>query len=78
DQSDLTVAQPLIDAVIAKFGRLDILVNNAAIAIQGHKVDDPALDGEHYNRQWQVNVLGTIAITRAAAVKLTDDGRIIF
>jgi NAD(P)-dependent dehydrogenase (short-subunit alcohol dehydrogenase family) len=78
DQADLSTAKPLIDAVIAEFGKLDILVNNAGIAIQGHMVDDPALDGEKYNRQWQVNVLGTIANTRAAAPKLSDGGRIIF
>ncbi|MGQ4272938.1 SDR family NAD(P)-dependent oxidoreductase [Terrihabitans sp. B22-R8] len=78
DQSDLSSAQQLIDAVIAEFGKLDILVNNAGIAIQGHRVDDPTLDGDRYNRQWQVNVLGTIANTRAAAPKLTDGGRIVF
>lgn len=78
DQADLSTAKPLIDAVIAEFGKLDILVNNAGIAIQGHLVDDPELDGEKYNRQWQINVLGTIANTRAAASKLTDGGRIIF
>ncbi len=78
DQFDLSSARPLIDQVIAEFGRLDILVNNAGIAIQGHKVDDPELDWDKYNRQWQVNVMGTIANTRAAASKISDGGRIIF
>jgi NAD(P)-dependent dehydrogenase (short-subunit alcohol dehydrogenase family) len=78
DQADLSSAKPLIDSVIAEFGRLDILVNNAGIAIQGQLVDDPELDGDKYNRQWQVNVMGTIANTRAAAPRLTDGGRIIF
>lgn len=78
DQADLLSAKPLIDAVIAEFGKLDILVNNAAIAVQGQLVDDPALDGDSYNRQWQVNVMGTIANTRAAAARLSDGGRIIF
>ncbi len=78
DQADLSTAKPLIDAVIAEFGKLDILVNNAGIAIQGQFVDDPTLDGDAYNRQWQVNVLGTIANTRAAAPRLSDGGRIIF
>ncbi len=78
DQADLTSAKPLIDKVIAEFGKLDILVNNAGIAIQGQLVDDPNLDEEKYNRQWQVNVMGSIANTRAAAPRLTDGGRIIF
>ncbi|MGJ7610276.1 MULTISPECIES: SDR family NAD(P)-dependent oxidoreductase [unclassified Variovorax] len=78
DQADLSSAKPLVEAVWAEFGKLDILVNNAGIAIQGQLVDDPELDGEKYNRQWQVNVMGTIANTRAAAPRLTDGGRIIF
>ncbi len=78
DQADLASAKPLIDAILAEFGKLDILVNNAGIAIQGQRVDDPELDDEKYNRQWQVNVMGTIANTRAAAPRLTDGGRIIF
>lgn len=78
DQADLSSARPLIDAVIAEFGKLDILVNNAGIAIQGQLVDDPGLDGEKYDRQWQVNVMGSIANTRAAASRLSDGGRIIF
>lgn len=77
-QAALSSAKPLIDSVVAEFGKLDILINNAAIAIQGHLVDDPALDAGNYNRQWQVNVMGTIANTRAAAPRLSDGGRIIF
>jgi NAD(P)-dependent dehydrogenase (short-subunit alcohol dehydrogenase family) len=78
DQSDLSSAKRLIDSVIAEFGQLDILVNNAGIAIQGQLVDDPELDGDKYNRQWQVNVMGTIANTSAAAPRLSDGGRIVF
>lgn len=78
DQADPASARPLIDGVIQAFGRLDVLVNNAGIAVQGQLVDDPNLDEDAYNRQWQVNVLGSIANTRAAASRMTDGGRIIF
>jgi 3-oxoacyl-[acyl-carrier protein] reductase len=78
DQGDLSSAGSLVDAVVAAFGRLDILVNNAAIAVQGKLVDDPDLDADGLDRQWQVNVLGAVATTRAAAPKLSDGGRIIF
>ena len=64
--------------VTAHFGRLDILINNAAIAVQGKTVDDPGLDTFNLDRQWQINVMGTVAMTRAAAPVLTDGGRIIF
>jgi NAD(P)-dependent dehydrogenase (short-subunit alcohol dehydrogenase family) len=78
DQGDLAAAKPLVDEVLAQFGRLDILVNNAAIAVQGQLVDDPAPDTVNLDRQWHVNVLGAVATTRAAAQVLTDGGRIIF
>lgn len=78
DQADMAAAGPLVERVIAHFGRLDILVNNAAIAVQGKTVDDPALDTANLDRQWQVNVMGTVAVTRAAAPVLADGGRIIF
>jgi NAD(P)-dependent dehydrogenase (short-subunit alcohol dehydrogenase family) len=78
DQADTAAARPLVETVTAHFGRLDILINNAAIAVQGKTVDDPGLDTVKLDRQWQINVLGTVAVTRAAAPVLTDGGRIIF
>ncbi|MFZ1426681.1 MAG: SDR family oxidoreductase [Geminicoccaceae bacterium] len=78
DQADTAAARPLVDKVVAHFGRLDILVNNAAIAVQGRTVDDPDLDTVNLDRQWQINVMGAVATTRAAAPVLTDGGRIIF
>ncbi len=78
DQADLDAAVPLIDAVVAHFGKLDILVNNAAIAVQGQMIDDPELKTADLNRQWHINVLGTVAVTRAASRKISDGGRIVF
>jgi NAD(P)-dependent dehydrogenase (short-subunit alcohol dehydrogenase family) len=78
DQADTAAAKPLVEQVMAHFGRLDILVNNAAIAVQGKTVDDPALDTVNLDRQWQINVLGAVATTRAAAPVLSNGGRIIF
>ncbi len=78
DQADPSVARPLIDAVVKRFGRIDILVNNAAVVAKGLPVDHPDLDTQALDRQWQINVLGAIATTRAAAPVLSDEGRIIF
>lgn len=78
DQADTAAATPLVDTVMHHFGRLDILVNNAAVVAKGQLVDDPALDTAALDHQWQVNVMGTIATTRAAAPVLAEGGRIIF
>jgi NAD(P)-dependent dehydrogenase (short-subunit alcohol dehydrogenase family) len=78
DQADMAAAKPLVEKVMAHFGKLDILVNNAAIAVQGRTVDDPELDTVNLDRQWQINVMGAVATTRAAAPVLSDGGRIIF
>ncbi|WP_458127801.1 SDR family NAD(P)-dependent oxidoreductase [Pseudomonas sp. Z2-11] len=78
DQADMSAAKPLIDEVVAYFGKLDILVNNAAIAVQGQTVDDPNLDVENLDRQWQTNVMGPVSVTRAAAPVLSNGGRIVF
>jgi 3-oxoacyl-[acyl-carrier protein] reductase len=78
DQADSATAKPLIDTVFSHFGKLDILVNNAAVVVTGSLVDDPAQDAAKLDRLWQINVLGAVAITRAAAPVLSDGGRIIF
>lgn len=78
DQADMAAAKPLVETVKAHFGRLDILVNNAAIAVQGKTVDSPDLDTFNLDRQWQINVMGPVALTRAAAPVLSDGGRIVF
>lgn len=78
DQADSAAAKPLIDAVTDHFGRLDILINNAAIVVSGTPVDNPAHDAAKLDRMWQINVMGAIATTRAAAPVLSDGGRIVF
>ncbi|MYN01170.1 SDR family oxidoreductase [Pseudoduganella sp. DS3] len=78
DQADTGAAQPLINTVIAGFGKLDILINNAAIVVNGQTVDSPDLRTEALDRLWQINVMGVVATTRAAARVISDGGRIIF
>jgi NAD(P)-dependent dehydrogenase (short-subunit alcohol dehydrogenase family) len=78
DQADMSGAPALIDAVVAQFGGLDILVNNAAISPeQGRTVDDPDVDTAALDRMHATNYLGVIAIIRAASRVLRPNGRII-
>ncbi len=77
DQGDPAASGPLIQKVVETFGKLDILVNNAAVAWQGKTIDDPEIDNTAMDRQWMINTMGVIANIRAAAKVLPDGGRII-
>ncbi|MCW1925800.1 SDR family oxidoreductase [Luteolibacter arcticus] len=79
DQGDPTQAAAVIQRVVADLGGLDILVNNAAVAVQGKLVGSPEMDQDHaaLDRMWAINVHGVIACIRAAAQVLPEGGRII-
>jgi NAD(P)-dependent dehydrogenase (short-subunit alcohol dehydrogenase family) len=77
DQADAALAPRLIDDVVARFGGLDILVNNAAIGVSGKTIDDPSIDTGELDRMHATNYTGVIAIIRAAARVMRDDGRIV-
>lgn len=76
DQADPAAVRGLVDAVVAKFGKLDILVANAGL-LAGGKVDDTGADIAALDRMWAVNVQGVINTIRTAAPKITDGGRIV-
>jgi len=77
DQGDPTASEPLIRRVVETFGKLDILVNNAAVAWQGKTIDDPEMDNAAMDRQWMINTMGVISNIRAAVKVLPEGGRII-
>lgn len=75
DQADVQQVQNLVESVNAHFGKLDILVNSAGVAVYGSvdgDVDEVALA-----RQYVVNVQGLVAATRAASKLMGEGGRII-
>ncbi|MFB6719037.1 SDR family NAD(P)-dependent oxidoreductase [Kribbella sp. NPDC056345] len=76
DHADTSQAPVLIDQVVAAYGGLDILVNNAAIGVN-FRVDDPEADTAALDRMHAINYLGVIAVIRAAAKVLRDNGRIV-
>jgi NAD(P)-dependent dehydrogenase (short-subunit alcohol dehydrogenase family) len=63
DVSDRASVQAAIDAVGARFGRIDIVVNNAGIGAQG---DIAANDDAEWARVLSVNVTGIARVTAAA------------
>jgi ketoreductase RED2 len=72
-------ARRLVSAAVDRFGRLDILVNNAATTTVVPHADLEGVTDEIFERILRVNVLGTWQMVRAAAPHLaaSDAGQII-
>lgn len=74
DVSRKAEAQSIIDAAISQFGRLDILVNNSGV-YEFASIEE--ITEEHFHRLFNINVLGTLLTTQAAAKHLGDGGSVI-
>jgi 3-oxoacyl-[acyl-carrier protein] reductase len=74
DVSKAADAQGLIEAAIQNFGRLDILVNNSGV-YEFSPID--TFTEEHYNKIFNVNVLGLLLTTQAAVKHLGEGASII-
>ncbi|MDH3262785.1 MAG: L-iditol 2-dehydrogenase [Paracoccaceae bacterium] len=61
-----------IDAVVAKAGKLDILINNAALFDAAETVD---ITRASYDKLYAVNVGGTLFTMQAAAKQMIKQGR---
>lgn len=76
DVATMVGAQALVDAAVERFGRLDILINNAGIM---RWAGMPDADTENLERHLAVHVGGSFNTTRAAWPRLVDQqyGRIV-
>ena len=74
DQASPEAVEALVKSVAKDFGHLDILVNNAAVAV-GSPVDNP--DTVALARQDAINVHGVITAIRTASKLMGDGGRIV-
>lgn len=67
-------AEAIVDTAIKHFGRLDIVVNNAGI-YEFATIEE--VTEEHFHKHFDINVLGTLLVTQAAARHLGEGGSII-
>ena len=75
DVSDEADAARLVAEVVAAFGRIDVLVNNAGVFEMAPLEQS---DRAFAQRQFDVNVFGLLSVTRAALPHLTEGrGRVI-
>ena len=76
DQAKSAEVDQLVKDVATRFGHLDILVNNAAVAVNG-AIDDPNSDVAAFERQNAINVDGVVTAIREASKLMGEGGRIV-
>jgi 3-oxoacyl-[acyl-carrier protein] reductase len=74
DVSKAADAQGIVNAAVETYGRLDIVVNNSGIYEFG-TIEE--ITEEHFHKQFNVNVLGVLLVTQAAAKHLGEGASII-
>ncbi len=74
DVSKGAEAQGIIAAAIKNYGRLDVLVNNSGVY---EFAPLEAVTEDSFHRQFNINVLGLLLVTQAAAKHLGDGASII-
>ncbi len=71
DVTDASATRLAADEAVARFGRLDVVVNNAGY---GHVGAIEELSDEELRRQLEVNLFGVINVTRAALPYMREQG----
>lgn len=75
DVADPAFCQAAVDAAMSAFGRLDVLVPNAAFQEHVERFED--LTFEHFDRTLKTNLYGYFHLTRAAVPHMTSGGAIV-
>ena len=78
DVADDADCRAMVDAVMARWGRLDALVNNAGISVFAGAASWDALDAQAFQRVLGVNTVGTFQMVRACVPYLVAPDLFIF
>jgi 3-oxoacyl-[acyl-carrier protein] reductase len=79
DVADDAACKKMIDTAVREFGRLDVLINNAAVTAFIRHSDLEGVKTEDWMRIFSVNVIGAFQCARAAkdALLASGDGEIV-
>lgn len=75
DVADRDVCRKVVDETLAKFGKLDILVNNAAEQHPQKGLED--ISEEQWEKTFRTNIFGMFQMTKAALPHLKEGASII-
>lgn len=66
DITDTDAVNAMVDAVLQKFGRIDVLINNAGTGAVGPAED---ISDEQFDHEMQIDLFGSFKVARAVAKK---------
>jgi 3-oxoacyl-[acyl-carrier protein] reductase len=74
DLADPNAAASVVEQTVKALGKIDVLVNNAGVY---EMLPLDAVTPAHFHRQFDLNVLGLLLVSQAAARQFNDGGSIV-